>query len=194
MHRTIGDFVLDIVQNSIEARASLVVLDLIESPGQLQVFVADNGCGMEEAELERARDPFYSNGTKHADRKAGLGIPFLLQAVEQAGGEAQIDSRKGEGTSVSFTFALDHIDTPPVGDVPACFAALLTYPGEYELVINRSYRPADAGEGGENRYTITRSELREALGEFETAGALALLRDYLRSQETDQADTVRNVT
>ncbi len=188
MHRTISDFALDILQNSMEAEASLIVLDFIESDGQLEVYVSDNGCGMEKDELEAARDPFYSNGKKHAERKAGLGIPFLMQAVELAGGEFQIDSRKEEGTSVTFTFALDHIDTPPIGDVPATFVAALTYPGEHELVINRKYR----GSEGENMYTLTRSELREALGGFDTAGALALLRDYLKSQESHQSETIRN--
>jgi hypothetical protein len=188
MHRTICDFTLDILQNSIEAEASLIVLDFIESPQELKVFVSDNGCGMEQEELAAARDPFYSNGRKHADRKAGLGIPFLMQAIELAGGEFQIDSRKDEGTSVTFTFALDHIDTPPVGDVPETFAAALTYPGEYELVINRRYERS----GQRTAYTVTRSELYEALGDFETAGALALLRSYLRSQEAIQPDAVRN--
>ena len=187
MHRTICDFVLDLLQNSIEASASLVVLDFIETAEQLKVYLADNGCGMEEKELEAARDPFFTNGQKHADRSVGLGIPFLLQAIELSGGEFDIDSRKGEGTSVTFTFALNHIDTPPLGSVPATFAAALAYPGDYELVINRSYE----GPAGATAYTVIRSEIREALGDFESAGALALLREYLCSQETHQPEEVR---
>lgn len=188
MHRTICDFVLDILQNSIEAGASLIVLDFIESREQLKVFVSDNGCGMEEDELAAAQDPFFTGGGKHAGRRVGLGIPFLMQAIQQAGGDFQIDSRKGEGTSVTFTFALEHIDTPPVGSVPETFAAALAYPGNFELVINRSR----SRSGEEQGYSVTRSELHEALGGFEAAGAHALLREYLRSQEAVQPDPVRN--
>ncbi len=179
MHRTICDFALDLVQNSIEARSSLVMCDLFETEDELTVFVADNGCGMSPEQLEKARDPFFTDGVKHVEREVGLGLAFLAQAIEMSGGEFEIDSREGQGTSVKFRFDKSNIDTPPVGSVANTFFAALTYPGEHEMVINRKY----SDSANVFSYSLTRSELADAVGGFETSGSLQLLRTYLRSQE-----------
>ncbi len=177
MHRSICDFVLDLVQNSVEAGSTLVVVDFGQSEKQVGIFVSDNGPGMSPEKLERVKDPFFTDGTKHLHRDTGLGLAFLAQAVEMSGGDFDIDSREGQGTSVKVLFNIDNIDTPPVGDVVHTLLAALTYPGEYEMVINRnSISPFCS-------YTLTRSEIAEVLGGFETAGALKLLRSYLVSQE-----------
>ncbi len=179
MHRTICDFALDLVQNSIEAQSSLVMFDFFESEDELTVFVADNGCGMSAEELEKARDPFFTDGIKHAEREVGLGLAFLAQAIEMSGGEFEIDSREGQGTSVKFRFDKSNIDTPPVGSVASTFFAALSYPGEHEMVINRKY----SDSANVFSYSLTRSELADAVGGFDTAGSLQLLRTYLLSQE-----------
>ncbi|MFW5712845.1 MAG: sensor histidine kinase [Spirochaetota bacterium] len=179
MHRTICDFALDLVQNSIEARSSLVMCDFFETEDELTVFVADNGCGMSPEQLEKARDPFFTDGVKHVEREVGLGLAFLAQAVEMSGGEFEIDSREGQGTSVKFRFDKNNIDTPPVGSVANTFFAALTYPGEHEMVINRKYNDS----ANVFSYSLTRSELADVVGGFENSGSLQLLRTYLRSQE-----------
>ncbi|MCF7913973.1 MAG: sensor histidine kinase [Spirochaetaceae bacterium] len=179
MHRSICDFALDLVQNSIEAQAALVMFDFFETEEELTVFVADNGTGMTPDQLQKARDPFFTDGIKHSERNVGLGLAFLTQAIEQSGGEFEIDSREGQGTSVKFQFDKTNIDTPPVGSAANTFLAALTYPGEHEMVINRKFNNgADIYS-----YSLTRSELSEAVGGFETSGSLRLLRTYLRSQE-----------
>ena len=94
MHYTLSDMILDLVQNSIEAKAPRITLDLIRSGNILTVRLADNGCGMTEGELKKASDPFYTDGIKHSGRKIGLGIPFLIQTVEQADGSFEIQSEK----------------------------------------------------------------------------------------------------
>lgn len=197
MHRTVCDFALDLVQNSIEASSSLVVLDVEETEREITFFLSDNGKGMDEEELEAARDPFFTAGNKHTRRKVGLGIPFLVQAVEMAGGEFDISSEKGQGTSARFGFRLDHIDTPPTGSFPETFFAALTYPGDFEMVIHRKYTLADSVDGSRGEgsffYSLERSRLQEALGGFEEIGSLKLLRTYLRDQEeTSIAEQVRS--
>jgi hypothetical protein len=179
MHRTICDFALDLVQNSIEAQATLVMFDFFETENDLTVFVADNGSGMSSDQLKKARDPFYTDGTKHSKRDVGLGLAFLTQAIEQSGGEFEIDSREGQGTSVKFQFDKTNIDTPPVGSTANTFLAALTYPGEHEMLISRKLNNGAVIYS----YSLTRSELSEAVGGFETSGSLRLLRTYLRSQE-----------
>jgi signal transduction histidine kinase len=95
MHRTVCDFALDLVQNSIEASSSLIILDVEQTPERITFYLSDNGVGMDEEELEAARDPFYTGGSKHTARKVGLGIPFLAQAVELAG-ESSTSPRRRE--------------------------------------------------------------------------------------------------
>lgn len=179
MHRTICDFALDLVQNSIEAHSTLIMLDFFETEEDLTVFVADNGSGMGPEQLEKVRDPFFTDGIKHSKRDVGLGLAFLAQAIEMSGGEFDIDSREGQGTSVKFRFDKTNIDTPPVGNGAHTFFAALTYPGEYEMVINRKFKNSAVVYS----YSLTRSELSEAVGGLDTSGSLRLLRTYLRSQE-----------
>lgn len=177
MHRSICDFVLDLIHNSIEAGSELIVLDFHESATTVEIFVADNGPGMSADKLQRVKDPFFTDGTKHVHREVGLGLAFLSQAVEMAGGEFEIDSREDQGTSVKVCFDLENIDTPPIGDLSHSLLAAMTYPGLFELVVNRS------SITNASSYSLKRSELEEAVGGFDTGAGLKLLRDYLRVQE-----------
>ncbi len=177
MHFAVCDFLLDLVQNSVEAGAANVGIDVVESGGSIEATVEDEGQGMDERELERAKDPFYTDGTKHARRKVGLGLPFLIQATEQAGGDFRISSRKGSGTRVSFGFPVDGVDTPPLGDLPGLFLSAMCFDGDYELVIRRR-APARGVD-----YEIRRSEILEAAGPLDDASALVAVREFLASHE-----------
>jgi hypothetical protein len=177
MHYCLGDYVLDIAQNAVEAGSSQVVVDLDETADRFRVSVRDNGRGMTAEERARALDPFYSDGTKHAKRRVGLGLPFLVQATELAGGSWEIQSEKGEGTRVEFSFPSASVDSPPTGDIPALLLCLICLPGEHELKVRR------VGPRGD--YELLRSEISEAVGGLERASSLALLKDYLVSLEVD---------
>jgi hypothetical protein len=178
MHYTLADYVLDIAQNAVEAGSSSVKVLLDEERTGTSVVIEDDGKGMDDEELRRALDPFYTDGKKHARRKVGLGLPFLRQATEQAHGDFAIASKKGGGTRVSFRFPADDVDSPPLGDIPGLFLSALCLPGGHEMVIER--RRASPGSLG---YRLVRSELSEAVGGLELASSLALLREYLASQE-----------
>lgn len=181
MHICIDDYLLDIVQNSFEAGSSLVELTFAETGTKLFCEIRDNGKGMNAEIQRRVLDPFYSDGEKHKKRKVGLGLPFLSQACDACDGTFALQSEEGIGTTVSFSFRLDHIDAPPMGNVASTFLALLSHPLCEELVIERSL---ETGKGGE-AYTLRKSELEAVLGPFETSGTLALLRQYLSSQEEE---------
>ena len=189
MHYALGDYVLDIAQNAVEAGSTKVYLLVDEEETGTKVVVEDDGAGMSDEELKRALDPFYTDGRKHAGRKVGLGLPFLVQATEQAGGDFGIKSEKGRGTRVSFRFPLSNVDSPPMGDIPGLFLSLLCLPGGHEMIIERR----KAGASG-FRYRLTRSELSEAVGGLEKASSLALLREYLASQEEDEDEGTDQAT
>lgn len=177
MHFAICDFLLDLVQNSVEAGATVISVGVIEEAGWIAADVADNGKGMDEGELVRARDPFYTDGTKHARRKVGLGIPFLVQSVEQAGGDYSLESKKGAGTRFSFRFPAEGMDTPPLGDLAGLFLSAMCFDGDYELkAMHRA--PAKGID-----YETRRSEIIEAVGDLGSADALISVREYLASCE-----------
>ncbi|MBQ7037935.1 MAG: sensor histidine kinase [Clostridia bacterium] len=116
--------VLDIAQNSIVAGATLITLSVIEDTesDRLTLVIADNGRGMTSEQLAQVRDPFY---TTRSTRKVGMGVPLFRMAAEMAGGELTIQSTIGQGTVVTATFGLTHIDRMPLGDMAGTVSTLI---------------------------------------------------------------------
>jgi hypothetical protein len=181
MHFTVSDLVLDIVQNAAEAQSSIVTVTIEESDTQFRFVVQDDGKGMSSEELQRALDPFHTDGIKHPHRKVGLGLPFLVQTAEQCGGGWDITSQKGQGTMVTAWFDLENVDTPPLGDIPGLIRMILLLQGPEELVIRRTLKRGDHT----NDYEVRKTELEDTLGNLEEAGSQVLLDQYLRSLEED---------
>lgn len=187
MHFSLCDLAADIAQNAAESGASVLEADLVETDRMFRFAIVDDGKGMTEIQLERAKDPFHTDGKKHPNRKVGLGIPFLIQTATQSGGGWDIRSRPGAGTTVEASFDLGNIDAPPVGDVPGLLRTILLFEGPAEMVLRRSYE----GRRGKTGYEVRKTELVEALGGLAYAGDLVLLDTYLRSLEEcdDEAAT-----
>ncbi|MCX7882241.1 MAG: ATP-binding protein [Brevinematales bacterium] len=177
MHATLTDILYELVQNALEARATLITVDYLEDDQTLTCCVGDNGCGMSTEEMKQATDPFYTDVTKHAHRRVGLGLAFAKQLCETVGGEFHIDSHKGEGTSVALVLPKHHVDMPPVGDLPYLFAQIMCFQGEYEMLIHR--------RRGNVSYRVVRSELRESVGELEDATAFSLVKLYFERSEEE---------
>jgi hypothetical protein len=175
VHATICDIITDLVQNSIEAGATQIELEVSTGPEQIEIRVNDNGKGMDAATLKKAIEPFYSEAGKHDHRRVGLGLPLLIQTAEAAGGKAQITSQPGQGTQIHFTMDARNWDTPPLGNVAHTVLGLMTFGSTYNLILTRK-TPTDT-------YAISRAELAEALGNLEEAGTLALAKEFLESQE-----------
>ena len=199
MHFSLADLVTDITQNAIESGADFIELDVSESVnkngGEFRFLVKDNGRGMTEEELKRAIDPFVTDGVKHPNRKVGLGLPFLTQTAVSSDGGWDIKSEKGKGngaasgirtasgTTVTAWFDTGNVDTPPLGDIPGMFRTILMFEGQADILIRRKKTVNDELE---NEYEVRKSELVEALGGLEDAGALVLLDKYLRSLEENE--------
>ena len=116
--------ILDIVENSTRAGASVVSIDVIEDTALniLSLEIRDNGSGMSRDVLRKVIDPFFTTKTV---RKVGLGLPMLAQAAETAGGRFAIESKGGEGTRVAAEFNLSHIDRQPLGDIAGTLVTLI---------------------------------------------------------------------
>jgi len=199
----LSDLAADIAQNSAESGAALIELAISELNGEFRFYAGDNGKGMAQAVLDRALDPFVTDGVKHPGRKVGLGLPFLIQTAEASGGGWRISSSArdgglalrsggtgnafrgsthGCGTGVEAWFDLANVDTPPVGDIPGLFRTVLLFSGPAEMVLKRSRKGATGKTDLD--YSVKKSELTEALGgDLEDVSSLVLLGKYLRSLE-----------
>ena len=128
--------VLDIAQNSVVAKATLIRVGVEEDTAshRMVITIADNGCGMDEETVRRVMDPFYTTRTT---RKVGLGIPFYSMQAKMTGGDFSIQSKVGEGTTVTAAFVTDHIDCLPLGDINATMVSLIQCNPDIDFVFAR---------------------------------------------------------
>ena len=171
--------ILDIVQNSIKARASRIVIEIAESMScdKLTILVIDNGCGMDKAFLDRVTDPFTTTRTT---RKVGLGLPLFKMAAELAGGGLSITSTPGVGTQVKAWFGLSHIDRAPLGSMSETICTLVA--GAPDVDYHYTHRTES------REYTLDTAEVRRALGcevSLSTPEVLDWIRTFIEENEIE---------
>lgn len=154
--KDLSSHILDIVQNSIRAKASLIRIEIEERPvdNRLQIIISDNGTGMTDEQLQRASDPFY---TSRSTRKVGLGLSLLKQNAEMTGGNFKLESEPGKGTTVTATFGLSHFDRPVMGDLTGTLLILFCSPGNSNYVFQHR---TPYGE-----FALDTREIRNMLGD-----------------------------
>ena len=152
--------ILDISENSVKAKATLVEISITETENRLTVVITDNGTGMTEDTRLSVVDPFYTTRTT---RKVGLGIPLFKFAAEQTGGSVEIESRHSDsypethGTTVSATFFKNHIDYTPLGDVTATVTTLIQGHSDIDFLYRHIF--------GDREVRLDTRELRAVLEE-----------------------------
>lgn len=71
------------------------------SPLVVTVAVRDTGCGMPEADMQKAFEPFFT--TKAVGKGTGLGLFLSRETVLAHGGSLALESEMGRGTTVTIT-------------------------------------------------------------------------------------------
>ncbi len=174
--------ILDIAQNSLEAGATCVDIEVSEQveADRLVIEVRDNGRGMDPKAAAMAADPFFTSRTT---RIVGLGLPMLRMASEAAGGTFAIVSEHGHGTRVTATFGLDHIDRAPLGDLETTVMVLLSSHPEVDLTFTHRV--------GSRDYSLSSRDLAAALDgdPITSPDGLALVREAIRRGEAGLAET-----
>ena len=86
-----------------------------------------------------------------------------------------LKSEKGGGTTLVCTFKADNIDLPPMGDLVSTVISLFNFAGDFDLVFTHVK--------GDNEYSISRLELKDAVGGFDSVEGLSLAKEFLEGQE-----------
>lgn len=104
--------ILNLALNSRDAmagggRLQIVVdrADRVAAGSKAVIAVIDNGMGMSTSDLSRALEPFFT--TKNLGEGTGLGLPMVYGFVKQSNGDMTIDSKLGEGTTVTIQLPSD---------------------------------------------------------------------------------------
>jgi hypothetical protein len=173
--RELSLHILDVLQNSLEAGATLVELVIEEdlTGDRLVIVVRDNGRGMDQATLARVVDPFY---TTRKTRQVGLGIPLFQAAAERSNGSLGITSLVGKGTEVRAVFQHSHIDRAPLGDMTG---TLLTF------ILGGVCDLAYVHRVNDRQFTFSTAEIRAGLGEVSLShpAVRGWLREYIAEGE-----------
>ena len=105
----------NLIDNAVQAMASGGVLTIrvraVTEDGTdgLAVDIIDTGEGMDTQVRSRARDPFFTTRPSGT----GLGLAIVDRIVEAHGGHLAIDSRAGEGTTVTVFLPHGSPSEPP---------------------------------------------------------------------------------
>jgi signal transduction histidine kinase len=71
------------------------------SPLVITIKVRDTGCGMPEADVQKAFQPFFT--TKAVGKGTGLGLFLSRETILAHGGSLSLESETGSGTTVTVT-------------------------------------------------------------------------------------------
>ncbi len=170
--------VLDIVQNSISAKATVIEIQLFEhiSKDLLEINIFDNGKGMTDEQLKSVTDPFYTTRTT---RKVGLGIPLFKMAAEMSGGNFKIDSEIGKGTKIYTSYIYSSIDRMPVGDINGTVAMLIQMNPDIDIIYTHSLN--------DKEYVLDTRDIREQLDgvPLDTPDVISWIKEFLVENDAD---------
>ncbi|MDY6822886.1 MAG: PAS domain S-box protein [Thermodesulfobacteriota bacterium] len=96
-----------------------MLADMEMQPGRYAMLsVADTGCGIQPAIMEKIFDPYFT--TKGHGKGTGLGLAVVYGIVKALGGNVNVYSEMGQGTTFNVYLPLieKHEETDPIKDKP----------------------------------------------------------------------------
>ncbi|TCT14981.1 histidine kinase/DNA gyrase B/HSP90-like ATPase [Natranaerovirga pectinivora] len=153
--KEISMHITDIVSNSVRAKANNITVEVVEDliNNLLKVIIMDDGIGIDDELILTIKDPFVTSRTL---RKIGLGIPLFDQTCNQCNGNLVIQSKKNQGTKITASMAYNHIDRPPLGDLPTSIAGIIISMDKSNFSYRHLYN--------NKKFEITSKEIYEILG------------------------------
>lgn len=164
---------LDIVFNSIRAKAKNIIIYIMESELKDQIVcrVEDDGCGMDSQTVENVQSPFFTTRTT---RNVGLGVPLFKEGALQTGGTFRLESEVGKGTVIETTYVKSHLDCPAMGNLPETIATLVQADATIEYHIDIVY--------DNHTFTFDTKEIKEILDgvPIDEPDIILWLKDYIK--------------
>jgi signal transduction histidine kinase len=100
----LGQVLLNLLVNAAQAipegefdRHHILIKTRVLADTRVEVSISDTGSGISKERLERIFDPFYT--TKPAGQGTGLGLAICRRIVEDLGGQIEVESVQGTGTT-----------------------------------------------------------------------------------------------
>lgn len=166
--------ILDLVENSIKAKARLISIKISENISEdlFVIEIEDNGSGMDEKFLKSVEDPFVTTRTT---RKVGLGISLIKAAALRCDGNFKISSQKKIGTKVYCGFKHSHIDRAPLGNMGETMVAIINQCEESEIVFEHRWN--------NKNFIMDTKEVKKILDgvNINSAEILLWIKDYINS-------------
>lgn len=103
---------LNIINNAFAAMSDgghLTVRVQSVNTNRLTIAIADDGCGISDGDMKRIFEPFFSTKTRKGGTGLGLSITYSL--VKELGGEIDVKSRIGQGTTFTVTLPIRQAST-----------------------------------------------------------------------------------
>jgi signal transduction histidine kinase len=97
---------LNIINNSLAAVSDGGEVNIAVAPSgpdMVAVSISDNGVGIPSANVKRIFEPFFS--TRGA-KGTGLGLSITYGIVQKLGGQIEVESQEGEGTTFTVTLPI----------------------------------------------------------------------------------------
>lgn len=115
LHQSLLNLVLNARDAMPEGGPITIAVERTDDLG-VTITVADTGCGIDPAVIDRIFEPFFT--TKEPGAGTGLGLALVYSTVARAGGAVEVDTELGRGTVFTLRFPVEDVAEPQDADAP----------------------------------------------------------------------------
>ena len=124
--RRLRQCVVNLLANAIKfaPRGEVTLSAVVTDPADIEIRIADTGCGIPADQLERVFEPFHQveNELSRATNGTGLGLPLSRKLAERHGGTLVLESAVGRGTTAILRLPGRAVGLDGLWETPAATA------------------------------------------------------------------------
>ena len=105
--------IMNLILNAREAmlpRGGVLTIEAEQQCGDIRIRISDSGCGIEQTEMNKIFDTFFTTKQKNGSNQSGsgLGLALCKKVVEGHNGSITVDSQPGRGTAFTIILPNPH--------------------------------------------------------------------------------------
>jgi signal transduction histidine kinase len=102
----LNQVLLNVLQNAVQAVGEVGCIRVSSAfgEGRIRIVIADDGVGIAEEDLAHVFEPFFT--TRAVGKGTGLGLTVARDIIGAHGGEIDVASKKGQGTTVTISLPI----------------------------------------------------------------------------------------